>query len=60
MVSRDFKTTSIIINLKEDINAFQLRDKRNELRKKQSQKLLDENEIKELNIKNYQKLKMKK
>ena len=50
LVSRDFKTTSIIINLKEDINAIQLRDKRNELRKKQSQKLLDENEIKELKI----------
>ena len=50
LVSRDFKTTAIIINLREDINSIQLRDKRNDLRKKQSQKILDENEAKELKI----------
>ena len=50
LVSRDFKTTAIIINLREDIKAIQLRDERNELRQKQSKKLLDKNDDKELRI----------
>ena len=48
LVSRDFKTTAIVINLKEDIYSNSLRDERNKLRIKQSQNLLDGNEIQKL------------
>ena len=42
LVSSDFTTTSIVINLKEDISAIELRDERNRLRKKQSKNLINE------------------
>jgi len=50
LVSSDFTTTSIIINLKEDNNAIKLRDERNRLRKKQSKNLINESESKKLEI----------
>ncbi len=48
LVSRDFKTTAIVINLKEDIYFNSLRDERNKLRIKQSKNLLDGNENQKL------------
>ena len=50
LVSSDFTTTAIIINLKEDVNAIQLRDERNRLREKKSNNIINESEIKKLKV----------
>ena len=49
LVSRDFKTTSIIINLKEDKVGLKIRDERNLLREKNLQVSLNDTDLVKLN-----------
>ena len=49
LVSRDFKTTSIIINLKKDKVGLEIRDERNLLREKKLQVSLSETDLAKLN-----------
>ena len=49
LVSRDFKTTSIIINLKEDKVGLRIRDERNLLREKNLQLSLSDTDLVKLN-----------
>ena len=49
LVSRDFKTTSIIINLKEDKVGLKIRDERNLLREKNLQVSLSHTDLEKLN-----------
>ena len=49
LVSRDFKTTSIIINLKEDKEGLKIRDERNLLREKNLQASLSDTDLVKLN-----------
>ena len=48
LVSSDFKTTAILVNLKTDKQYFQLLEKRNELLKKQKDKTATSNELDQL------------
>ncbi|MDB9762207.1 MMPL family transporter [Alphaproteobacteria bacterium] len=48
LVSSDFTTTAIVINLKEDVNGIKLRDERNKLRIKQSENIINKSELKKL------------
>ena len=50
LVSSDFTTTSIVINLKADVKGIKLRDERNKLRVKQSKNIINESELKKLKI----------
>ena len=50
LVSKDFKTTSIIINLKEDIIGIKLRDERNTLRKNKSDSVISSTDLEKLLI----------
>ena len=50
LVSSDFTTTSIVINLKADVKGVKLRDERNKLRVKQSKNIINESELKKLKI----------
>ena len=49
LVSKDFKTTSIIINLKEDVKGIKLRDDRNLLRENKSKSNLSDKDLQKLN-----------
>ena len=48
LVSKDFKTTSIIINLKEDKVGLKIRDERNLLREKNLQASLSDTDLEKL------------
>ena len=50
LVSSDFTTTAIVINLKADVNGIKLRDDRNRLRIRQSKNIINESELKKLKI----------
>jgi len=48
LVSSDFTTTAIVINLKEDVSGIKLRDDRNKLRIKQSENIINKSDLKRL------------